>query len=116
MVVKMGTKQIILSGNPANWVLWPATAGQRVRLLALAASSEAAAADIVIRDTGAVNIGGIHHIGKGTALDHGDGIVLPFNPAGWCETGSGKGLVINNEDTATIDGVATIEVRQTTGI
>jgi hypothetical protein len=101
-------KHIVVSGT-TDVVLNAAEAGKVVRLLALAVSTEADAADVRVVDSDGTLIGGKFGLGK-DASHVNTRLVLPYNPVGWAVSASGKGMTLDNEDGAAVTGIAVIEV------
>lgn len=103
---------IDITTGGGNQTLSPPKSDQQVTLHALTVSTESNSADILIEDEDGNDIGGKHHLGTSGAEKHRrSNMDLQYNAKGWATAPVGKGIVLVNEDDATISGVALVAYR-----
>lgn len=100
---------VSIGAGDSTKTLKSGVAGSKLRLIALHLTTEGSDADIIIKDSDGTALSGEIHCGTGTGGWHHSEIHLTPNKWGWVETAYGKGLIVSNEDSATISGIAVIE-------
>lgn len=81
-----------------------AVTGKRIRLIA-AALTVAGAVNAKWQSSTAGDLSGVYVLSAS-----GDGIVLPYNPAGWVETVAGEALELNLSGAVAVTGHVTVMV------
>lgn len=76
-----------------------AVAGKRIRVLSLVLVASGGTNTVQLESDGGAVLMGASDIGNNGQL------ILPYNPAGWCQTVGGEALILDLSDAALVAGV-----------